>query len=140
MRPAHQYYLRRNRSNTNLQNSPKTEEEGDPFSAPAMGDRDGERGEPSTREMLSGLSRGQRELQATLQQMAIEFTQHLTRADQGNNTNRGNNGNQGNNTNQGNNANQGGGQGNGGNGDALVNRGTRTYAREGSSTTRPLMP
>ncbi|XP_057830952.2 uncharacterized protein LOC131041767 [Cryptomeria japonica] len=72
--------------------------------------------------------------------MAIAFTQHLTRADQGNNANRGNNGNQGNNTNQGNNANQGGGQGNGGNGDASANRGTRTYARASSSTMRPLMP
>lgn len=87
MRLAHQYYLRRNRSNPNLQNSPEIEEEGKPFSAPAMGDRDGERGEPSTREMLNGLARGQRELQATLQQMAIAFTQHLTRADQGNNAN-----------------------------------------------------
>ncbi|XP_057823527.2 uncharacterized protein LOC131035817 [Cryptomeria japonica] len=125
-----QYYLRRNRSNTNLQNSPETEEEGNPFSAPAMGDRDGERGEPSTREMLSDLARSQRELQATLQQMAIAFTRHLTKANQGNN------GNQGNNTNQGNNANQGGGQGNGGNGDASVNRGTETYARAGKASAR----
>ncbi|XP_057822588.1 uncharacterized protein LOC131034984 [Cryptomeria japonica] len=145
----HQYYLRRNESNTNLNNQPgarqegdpfstviypneppEAEQAGDPFSAGNMGDKGDEGEQPSTRDMLNDLAREQRELHMTLQRMATLMTRHLTTMNNGNNQNQGNNnpGGQGN-------------DGNNGNGDGSVNNGVaRQQNRAGSASSRPLMP
>lgn len=112
MHSQHQYYLKRNKSNPNIKETPFASEE---RIVANMGDRDRGNEEPSTCDMLNDMMRGQWEfqqgLQHTLAQMAVLLTQHMARNNNNDNkvNNRGNN--EGNRCHERNN----------GNGEALVN-------------------